>query len=327
MKEIFPSIYQMTLTLSGFNPGSINVYLIRDKEGYTIIDTGWDSPPSVQSMEEQLAEYNIRLVDIKRVIVTHCHVDHLGMTGSFKKSHNATIYLHQNELPLIKMRFNNGDQFIPMTDRFLQQHGMPEEELTPPEIQIPNVPNLTPPDVILKGGEEIIIGEYLFQVINTPGHTPGHISLLETQKKFLLSGDTLLPTIITNAAIHVQHIENPIQLYIGSLRKLYELDIDLVLPGHEYVFSHHQQRIEEIIRHYQRKSEDILRAFSDGQSKTAYDVSRILASSPKTKSNVWPSLSGWDKRFAALQTVAHLEALTFADKITRFSQDGKIYYR
>jgi len=327
MKEVLPGIYQMTLTLSGFNPDSINVYLLRNKDSFIIVDTGWDTPAAVESMNQQLAEANIRFPDIKQVIITHCHVDHLGMIGPFKQSHDAVIYLHENEIELIKLRFNNGDQFIPMTDKFLKTHGFPEPELTPPEFQIPAVPYLADPDVLLKGGEDIPAGEYTVKVINTPGHTPGHISLYEPNKKFLISGDVLLPTIATNAAFHVQHINNPLRKYLNSLQSLRKLDIETVLPGHEYVFTHPRQRIDELIQHHYKKDEGIMKAFADNQPHTAYEVSRLLAWSIKTKTTFWPNLSSWDKRFAVLQTIAHLEEMAGDGKLTRFSRDGKIYYR
>ena len=165
------------------------------------------------------------------------------------------------------------------------------------------------------------------KVVNTPGHTAGHISLYEPTRKFLFSGDVLLPTIATNAALHVQHINNPLQQYLHSLQTLKEMDIETILPGHEYVFSNHRRRIEELFKHHQAKAEEIWKVFADGQPKTAYDVSRILSWSPKTKTVTWPSLSGWDKRFAVLQTIAHLEIMAEDKKLTRFSKDGKLYYR
>ncbi len=328
MKQILPGIYQITLTLSGFNPDSINTYLVQDNSGYVIIDTGWDSPESVESLERQLAEIKIGLSDIKRVILTHCHIDHLGLMSKLKRSYQAKIYLHQNELDLIKIRFSGGDNFLPLTDKFLQSHGVPETELSPPEIPIPVTTELvsTQPDVLLHGGEEIRVGEYNLRVINTPGHTPGHIALYEPHKKFLFSGDVLLPTIATNAAIHVQHMKNPLQQYLNSLSTLKELDIDLILPGHEYVFSGHRQRIEELLNHHQEKAQEIRRAFTDPQPKTAYDVSKILSWSPKTQTIMWNNLSGWDKRFAVLQTIAHLEVMVGENTLTRFSQGGKLYY-
>jgi glyoxylase-like metal-dependent hydrolase (beta-lactamase superfamily II) len=325
MKEVLPGIFQINLTLSGFSPSSVNIYLIRTNDGYISIDTGWDSPPSVQSLEEQLAEIGAVLSDIKQIIITHCHIDHLGMIAKLKKLNNAIIYINEKELELIKIRFSGGDHFLPLTDEFLKKHGVPESELPPPEIQLPIPEDLA--STVLHGGEEIPAGQYTLKVINTPGHTPGHIGLYEPVKKFFFSGDMLLPTIATNAALHVQHIQNPLQQYLDTLATLQKMDIQLVLPGHEYIFSNPKQRIDELFLHHKQKADEIFKAFADGQPKTAYAVSRVLSWSPKNKATTWNNLSGWDKRFAVLQSIAHLEAMVGASKLTRFSIDGKLYYR
>ena len=317
----------MTLSMSGFNPGSINVYLIRDSIGYTIVDTGWDTPPAVESLQSQLAEAGIRFAEIKRVLITHGHVDHLGNSHRFKQSNNATVYIHQNEIELIKIRFKDGDNFIPMTDLFLSNHGVPASELTPPDFKIPAVPKLFEPDILLKGGEMIACGDFNFQVINTPGHTPGHVSFYEPGKKFLISGDVLLPTIATNAAFHVQHIKNPLKKYMETLTTLRRLEINLVLPAHEYIFSGARARLDELINRQIRKSEDVRKVLAGGTPQSAYDVARALSWSPKTQATNWPNLTGWDKRFAILLTIAHLEEMAADGKISRFLQDGTIYYR
>jgi glyoxylase-like metal-dependent hydrolase (beta-lactamase superfamily II) len=327
MKEIFPGIYQLVLPLPGFSPNSINVYLFRDNNGYTVIDTGWDTPALVKSIQDQLSEFNIRFGEIKRVLVTHCHVDHLGMIGRYKKENNASIYFHKNETGLIKIRFTGGDHYWPMTEQFLKTHGMPESELTPPKFQLPSVDSLPEADVLLQGGELIPVGAYNLKVINTPGHTPGHSAYYEPQKKLLFCGDVLLPTIVTNAALHVQHTINPIRQYLDSLQELQKLEIDWILPGHEYIFSGHRKRIDELVNHNLKKSRDIFNTFGDSAPKTAYEVSQLLAWSPETKGATWARLSDWDKRFAVLQTIAHLEELACAGKLTKIAQDDKMYYR
>jgi glyoxylase-like metal-dependent hydrolase (beta-lactamase superfamily II) len=327
MKELLPGIYQMTLTLSGFNPGSINVYLLKDSGGYTLVDTGWDTPPAVSSMVAQLAEFNIGIEEIKRILITHCHIDHLGMSGRFKKSNQATVYFHKNEIDLMNLRFQNGDQYLPLTDMFLQQHGFPKSELVLPEVKLPEIIDIIEPDGLFKGGEEIQVGQYRLTVINTPGHTPGHVSYYEAHHKILISGDVLLPDIDTNAALHVQHMPNPLHQYMDSLHLLREMDINLVLPGHGYVFSNHRERIDEIVLHHNIKQNEILNTLTYGQPKTAYEVSRVLSWSPQNKSTAWDNLTAWDKRFAVLQTIAHLEELKSSDHLTRFSRDGKLYYR
>ncbi len=326
---IFPDIYQMTLTLSGFNPGSVNTYIIKTPEGLTAIDTGWDSPPSLQSMQAQLGEIGAGLSDINQVILTHCHIDHMGLIVRLKQSHPVKLYLHEKEIDLIKIRFTDGDNFLPMTDKFLQSHGFPAAELTPPEVQLPIPLNLgaVRPDVYLHGGETINVGQYNLKVVNTPGHTPGHIALYEPAKKFLFSGDMLLPTIATNAAVHVQHIPFPLQQYLDSLITLRQLEIETVLPGHEEVFHNARQRIDELLSNHERKAQQIYAVFADGKARTAYEVSQVLAVSPRTKKNVWAGLTGWDKRFAVLQTIAHLESLRFNHKLTLEVTGGVNHYR
>jgi glyoxylase-like metal-dependent hydrolase (beta-lactamase superfamily II) len=329
MKEIFPGIFQIKLTLSGFSPDYVNVYLIRIKNGYLIVDTGWDSPPALQFLQTQMGEIGAQLSDIKQIVITHCHIDHLGMIPRFKKYNNPQIYIHQNELDLIKIRFRGGDNFLPLTDKFLKIHGVPESELAPPEVQLP-IPDglaLIEPDILLKGGEEILAGQYKLKVINTPGHTPGHLVLYEPDKKFIISGDMLLPTIATNAALHAQHIQNPLRKYIDSLMLLQRMDIQLVLPGHEYAYSNPGQRIKDLLQHHQQKAFEIFQAFADRLPKSAYDVSRILSWSPQNNTTNWNNLTGWDKRFAVLQAIAHLEELVFSKKLIKNVKNGKVYYR
>jgi glyoxylase-like metal-dependent hydrolase (beta-lactamase superfamily II) len=119
---------------------------------------------------------------------------------------------------------------------------------------------------------------------------------------------------------------NPLQQYLNSLRTLRQMEIQLVLPGHEYPFSRYRERIDELIEHHQRKDREILAAFADKQAKTAYQISQIISWSPKNRLSKWTQLSGWDKRFAMLQTIAHLEELVGIGRLARFCRDGKIYY-
>jgi glyoxylase-like metal-dependent hydrolase (beta-lactamase superfamily II) len=327
MKEVLPGIYQITLSLKGFGSGSVNTYLIRDKNRYAIIDTGWDAPEPENSLREQLAEASIDFCDIKKVILTHCHIDHLGLINKFKKSNNASIYIHRGELALIKVLYNGKNSYWDETDKYLTSHGIPESELGARDIFPVQEPPVSP-DVLFEGNEEIEVGDYILKVVPTPGHTPGHIALYEPRAKFLFSGDTILPTILTNAAGHIQHMVNPLQQYLKSLEVLRQMDIDLVLPGHEQAFTSYKERIADIIERYRSKIALAWKNFeNDLQTRTAYDVARVLPWIPRYRPIAWTHLRSMDKRFALMQTIAILEELAYEGKLARLIQDGRVFYK
>lgn len=328
MKEVFPGVYLLTVTLKGFSPGSVNAYLIRAGENVVLVDTGWDIPSSVSSLEAQLAEVGLRFTDVKQVILTHCHSDHLGMMRRFKESFKATVCIHRNESDLIKFRYTPQNDYWDRTDRFLFSRGMPESALSAMRNVIPDLGTLPEPDIWLEGGEEIKVGDYTLRVINTPGHTPGHLALYEPNHKFLISGDTLLPTIATNAATHIQIMDNPLQQYLDSLNRLKEMDIAQILPGHEYIFSNYRQRIEELFEHHLQKEAAVRKAISGSEEAlTAYEVAILLPYTLKGQIVTFDKLGVTDKRFAMMQAIAHLEALVSSGVLNRFSQNGKILYQ
>lgn len=328
MKEIFPGLYQLTITLKGFSPGSVNVYLIREGDHATLIDTGWDVPDSVNSMESQLAEFGFSSKDIDRVILTHCHSDHLGMMRRLKERNKAVIHIHRKEIDLINFRYNPQNDYWEKTDRFLISHGTPENALPTMKNVLPDLGALATPDVLLEGGEEFKVGNYNLQVINTPGHTQGHISLFEPDRKFLVSGDVLLPTITTNAATHIQLMKDPLQQYLDSLTRLKEMDIDQILPGHEYVFTHHRQRIEAIFEHHRQRAETVRKVIRNNpKALTAYDVALQLPWTHKSRIVTFDLLGELDRRFAMMQSIAHLEALASAKEVISFVKNNKIFYQ
>jgi glyoxylase-like metal-dependent hydrolase (beta-lactamase superfamily II) len=327
MVEVLPGIYQLQLTMSGFPPGCINVYLIRGDNGLMLIDTGWDTPELFESLTQQLGEIGAAVEDIKQVVITHCHTDHLGLIGRLRKSRYVRVYMHENERALFHSRFSQGDTFLSLTDRLLQEHGVPAFELPEPYPQIPKVGILDLPEILLLGGEAISWDNCHLDVLCTPGHTPGHISLYEPEKKVLFSGDVLLPTINTNVAMHLQFSEDPLREYLDSLKILQKIDINLVLPGHENPFTGHSNRIDEIFRYHEQRNSEILAAMGENEPKTAYQVSTSLTVARGRRRVEWSKLTAWDKRYVVLDNIAHLEYLRFDNGVSRFSRDGTLYYQ
>jgi glyoxylase-like metal-dependent hydrolase (beta-lactamase superfamily II) len=325
MIEIVPGIYQINLPLSGYPTASVNVYLVRGTRSHFLIDAGWNSDMALNSLRSQLEAFGIGLTDVKDVIVTHCHHDHYDMTSHLKRSHGARIYLHRADLEIIQARAR-GHRFLNEMDAVLRSHGVPDSELA---TVFPKIPDLGPPvlpDVLLEGGEHISVGDFTLQIIWTPGHTPGQISLYEPNRKLLFPSDLVMPTMACSTSLHLQYSRNPLKDYLNSLQELRRLDVRMVLPGHEHVFSNLAERIDDLIERRSRKDRRILEALAIKKSMTAHDLAVTLSYSSRSKAVRWPEMTSMDRRFAVSETISHLQALEYAGRIERTTVDGRIAF-
>ena len=166
------------------------------------------------------------------------------------------------------------------------------------------------------------MGEYSFRVIETPGHSPGHLCLYEDNKKILVSGDHILFDITPNITCWAE-LENPLKAYLESLEKVSTLDVNLVLPGHRNGWTDHKKRITELQNHHKSRLNEVLVALGKGD-KSAWDIA------PHIKWDI--NVSSWErfpvvqKWFALGETLAHITFLEADGRVGRRSEDSKIVY-
>ena len=328
MFEVIPGIFRLVLPLPYPALDHINSYLVRGDSECLLIDTGWNTKEAFDSLQEQLAEIGVDFEDISQIIMTHVHPDHYGLAGRLKQLSQATIALHYLEKDFIESRYINMDELLTQLAHWLCINGVPAEELS--DLQSASVEMakfVTPilPDIILRGGEIITLGSFSFQVLWTPGHSSGHISLFEPERKVLISGDHILPNITPNIGLHPQSSPNPLKDYLNSLNAIKQLGISLILPGHEHPFDNLRQRIEQLIRHHQERNSEILEVLSSAP-KTAYQVATEITWGREIHVG-WNNLGSWDRRMAVMETLAHLEAMRANGKLDKFVKDDIIYYR
>jgi glyoxylase-like metal-dependent hydrolase (beta-lactamase superfamily II) len=329
MIEVTPGIYRMPLPLPVPTLSHINTYLVRGAEGCLLVDTGWNTPESFDSLKEQLAELGIEGREISQIVITHAHPDHYGLSGRLKELFGATLYFHHLEKDFIETRYVNMEELIQELGQWLQRNGVPPEQLA--ELQKASLPMLkfvtpTMPDTTLYGGETITCGDFSFEVMPTPGHAPGHICLYEPGKKILFSGDHILPTITPHVGLHPQSGANPLGDYLDSLERLKKLEVELVLPGHEQPFTEFRERIEGISLHHRLRNAEILAALGS-DAKTAFELTTGITWLHDVNGVGWHKLDSWDKRMAILETLAHLEAMRAKGELDKFNRDDILYYR
>ncbi|MFC1909904.1 MBL fold metallo-hydrolase [Chloroflexota bacterium] len=332
MKEFIPGLYLLKLPLDKFFPGHINSYLLRDKTGYVLIDTGWDTKSAFSSLKTQLAEIGVSIEQISKILLTHSHTDHAGMVGRIKKLAGATIYMHKLEEEVVKSRFLNSvehghNDFFTVTDSLLKKHGTPAADLSRPDFVPPKVSSPPKADVILTDGEILEFDNFKLKVIFTSGHSPGHLCFYETKHQLLFSGDLILPETISNVGLHLHQSANPLDAYLNSLKLVGGLSVSQVLPAHEYIFTDLTGRIGRIAGHHAKKNTGVMQVVADGKPRTAFEISYAMSIFPDTRLSGWDKLSLWDKRFILLEIIAHLESLFYRGKLMKYSDNGAILYQ
>lgn len=324
--EIIPGIYQIKIPIRmpGFQLVYVNLYLIRGDDGYLLVDTGWNATEAFDALVIQLKEIGVDFTDIIRIIITHLHPDHYGLAGRLKELSGATITLHQREKDLIDSRYIHMDSLLNEIAEWLKLHGVPKEEL--PRLQKASLAaskSVLPaqPDHALHGGEKIDLGSFCFEVLWTPGHSPGHLCLYEQNKKILISGDHILPATFTNVSLHPQSGENPLHDYFESLKCIDQLEVDITLPAHEHVFTDLKQRLGELFHHHEDRREAILKILRE-RTSNAYEISSGIPWIVNGSTLSFDKLIPLDKRLAVMSALAHLKLLHKEKRIESTSMNG-----
>jgi glyoxylase-like metal-dependent hydrolase (beta-lactamase superfamily II) len=263
-------------------------------------------------------------VDLKKTdfFITHFHADHLGLVSSLA-TNKSTIYFNQPDAVVI----NTVAPWEEMAD-FATINGFPENEL---QRAMKNHPGKKYSPIgsldfhILKEGDTIGIGDYSFKCLETPGHSKGHICLYEPDKKLLVSGDHILIDITPNISLW-SNDENPLNEYLHSLDKVYDLDIALVLPGHRRTFQNHQQRIQELKHHHQARVDEILSILAK-RNPPKVDVYQVTSQmSWDVTHESWELFPPHQKWFAFGEAAAHLMYLEAKGEIRREIEGRKVVF-
>jgi glyoxylase-like metal-dependent hydrolase (beta-lactamase superfamily II) len=324
-KKIITGIHQLEVPIP-YNPlRCTNDYLLQGNDGYMLIDTGVNSDEAQQALTDQLAEIGVSPRDISQIVITHGHRDHYGMVGRMKKITPAKVYLHYLDEQHIFGHEEAINEQQKKTERWLHMNGAPDD-LMPSFMEGVRFMNLPYPDIKLQGGETLTTGIFNLQVIWTPGHSPGHVCLYEPDQKILFGGDHVLPVITPNISLHFSLAPNPLGDFIASLNRVKQLDVKLVLPAHEQIYTNLPKRVDEILHHHELRNAEILKTMVSGP-KTAYQVASEITWMPELGGATFLNLKPGDKRMATSETMAHLEAMRHNGLISQFRNNSLIYYQ
>ncbi len=330
--EVKSGLYQIRLPIPIRSLGYVFVYFAKNGDHSLLIDTGWPSEECFNTLKESLSEIGSQPNQIEQIVVSHLHPDHFGLAEQIKEmNRDSKLIMHQADASLILDRYGDYRGFTKELHDWLAEHGAPSDELKAmieASSEMLNFFRPPKPNLIVSGGESVKVGEeWSFEVVPTPGHTIGTVSLYDRNgSKILFSGDHILPTITPNVSLGPFYRGDPLDDYLDSLDTVDRLDAETVLPSHEYIFSDLHKRVQEIKNHHRERLNECLSVLENyNQGKVSMSGYQI-ASKLHWYSGMWEKLGAWERRAALMETLAHLEYLKRKGKVTEISElneDGK----
>src|ERR1700736_4855519 len=125
--EVSPGIFRLELPMP-FELKHVNVYLLRDGDGFTLIDTGLQTDESRQALQAKLDVLRVPVDRIRRILITHIHPDHFGLAAELRERSGAELVIHRLEVALMEPRYARAEDLVHDVAKWLSMNGVPEEE-------------------------------------------------------------------------------------------------------------------------------------------------------------------------------------------------------
>jgi glyoxylase-like metal-dependent hydrolase (beta-lactamase superfamily II) len=278
-------------------------YLLVGDGDALLVDPGWESDGGWQALEAGLRRAGLGITDLTGIVATHFHSDHLGMAARLRKATGAWVAMGEHE----RRRVTDSDDTAAVlaADRAqLSAWGVPAERLADIAVSdsgLAHLRRLADPDLRFTDGQLVPAAGLQLRVMTTPGHSPGHICLVDESRGLILSGDHVLPRISPHIALEIPGPANPLADYYDALELIgFEDDME-VCPAHEYRFIGMRRRVDQLIEHNRARSAEVLRVVAERKPATVWDIARHL-----TWSRGWDSLQGFSLRLAVSETASHV---------------------
>jgi glyoxylase-like metal-dependent hydrolase (beta-lactamase superfamily II) len=270
-----------------FAVGRVNCYLIED-DPLTLVDTGPNSGKALDELEQALRERGHRIEDLERIVITHQHLDHLGLVGILARRSGAEVCALDLLAPVMEEYAAHAERDDELAEALMLRHGIPRDVVS----ALRSVSRSyrawggsATVDRPLADGAELPFAGRTLQVLHRPGHSPSDTLFWDAERALLIGGDHLLGHISSNPLVSRplggrsgepgDGRPRALITYMRSLTETRAMPIDTVLPGHGEPITDHVALIDERLRMHERRARKIHALLAE-RPLTVYEIAQAL---------------------------------------------------
>ena len=304
--------------------GPVNSYLFLDPVP-TLIDCGLKTAACWDDLTTALAAHHLTIGDIQRVIITHAHVDHMGLAGRLATEGAAQIWVAEINYDWAVHLSDKWQQRMAFMQTVLRQLGLATPQLEAIMAGMARTPTLwdaVPATQVVTFPLDgtLDLGGASWQVIYAPGHSNTQTCFYQAESRQFLAADMLLaitPTPVIEEPLDGSDERVPgLPQFLDSLALVEELEIDWVYPGHGAVFTEHRALIQRQSERIAQRTEQCYGLIAEGHDNFGALLDAMYGTTAATD------------RFSALgMLVGYLDLLEADGLIKGRTRDGVLSYR
>jgi glyoxylase-like metal-dependent hydrolase (beta-lactamase superfamily II) len=301
-----------------FAVGRVNVYLIED-DPLTLVDTGPNSATSFDELTSGLADLGHAVEDIELLVITHQHIDHLGLVSIVAQRSGADVAAIDVAVPFVENYSEEAQKDDAFAREVMLRNGIPEDVVS----ALSSVSQAfrawgARADVtrVLHEGDEMRFRDRTLHVHHRPGHSPSDTVFHDRDRRILIAADHLLGHISSNPLITRPpdgSTDRPQALvtYLRSLEATREMDVELVLPGHGDPVTDHRRLIDDRFALHRRRADKIARLLAE-RPRSAYEVAQAL----------WGNIAVTQAYLTLSEVLGHVDLLLNDGRVREIKRDG-----
>jgi glyoxylase-like metal-dependent hydrolase (beta-lactamase superfamily II) len=307
-----------------FAVGRVNCYLV-DDDPLTLVDTGPNSGTSLTVLEQALRDHGRRVEDLERIVLTHQHIDHIGLAQILADRSGAEIVALDGLAPWLAHYSDEMEEDDRFAAEIMLRHGIPSDLVQALRAVVRQVRAWGASAEVTRTvaeGDTLEFAGRAWAVHRRPGHSPSDTVFHDAASGELVAGDHLIGHISSNAVISrpldggtPHERPKPLLTYLDSLRATRAMELEVVLPGHGDPVTKHRELIDDRLRMHERRAAKIAGMLGDGP-RTAYEIAQEL----------WGNVAVQQAYLALSEVLGHADLLLERGEIVEHADDGVVRF-